>query len=230
MEEISGDGIKNFDFSVFNSKKGLVLDGAASVGSIITEAPSKYTFNFDFIGVAGHSGVSKTGLSAIVLMANFVTCLTANIKDIKAKINFGKILGGTAINVIPERVVTKGEIRGEDKECQKIINIIKESIIETKNLFPRGKIDFSYELKRKSYSFIKNDPFVSEIKQIMHNNSIKPKEIHSYGVADGNTFNSLGYQGVVLGIGAKNFHTTDEQVDLVDMVKLTEIVIDMCKN
>jgi len=236
-EEVGGDGIKQFDFSQVCAKAGVVLDSASPVGSIVIKAPSKYNFQIIIEGVPGHGGHSKKAFSAIKVMADLVNGLPIGQVDDNTKLNIGRIEGGRAINTIPGLVkvdgaihaLGDGEIRGENKDCEKVVKIIEKEIARVEKKYSKSKVKFAFEIVRYGYEFSPADPFIGEISEAIKKAKITPKKVHSFGTSDANTFNCSGYKGLLLGTGAKNLHTTEESVDLEDMLKLLEITINLCK-
>ncbi len=229
MEEISWIGVKNFDFSDVKSKKGIILDWMSPVWTIIQSSPSKYKFALTFNWISGHAGVSTKWVSAISIMGNLIHEL--NQKEIvkKMRFNFGKIRGGTAVNVVPNFCEIEGEIRWTEVQCIDLIEFIKEKINEVEKNYEKCSIDFEYESKRKSYKFKEDNEFILEIWKAISENNLTPKLIHSFWLSDWNTFNQLGLKTVVIWIGCKNVHTVNESLELSELVKLTEVVIDFLK-
>ena len=147
-EEIGGTGIKHFDFSQISAKTGIVLDSASPVGSIVMKSPSKYNFQLVIEGVPGHGGHSKKAFSAIKIMADLINGLPLGQIDDYTKLNIGRVEGGKAINTIPGLVkvdgaihaLGDGEIRGENKDCEKVIKLIEKEIARVeKKVYPKYK-------------------------------------------------------------------------------------------
>jgi tripeptide aminopeptidase len=65
-EEGSLYGSKALDYSLIQSKKGVVLDSSGEVGGIVIKAPSKEKISAEVIGKSSHAGIApEKGINAI---------------------------------------------------------------------------------------------------------------------------------------------------------------------
>ena len=132
-EEIGLLGAKHLDYSLLKAKWGLVLDGG-NPAEIIHRAPTANRLQFVVIGKAAHAGVHpEEGINAIWLAAKAISSLQLGRIDEETTCNLGLIEGGTATNIVPDKVVIKGEVRSHKQEklkaqTEKIINAFKETI------------------------------------------------------------------------------------------------------
>jgi len=238
MEEIGGIGIKNFNFSIVNSNEAVTIDSLANVGSIVTKSPSKYNFSISFEGISIHGQGADKGISAIKMMAELISSLPIGKVKENVFLNIGIIKGGKSLNTVAGKaniegnfkIHSEGEIRAEkNNDAKTLIDTIYKKIERLEKKYKKGSIKFICKLNRPSYNFSSEDTHLKNIKKAINRTDIKSKEIESFGVSDANTLNSMGVKTFLLGTGVKNAHTTKETVTLKSLVKLTEIVIELCK-
>ena len=99
------------------------------------------SFRITIFGKGGHGALPEATIdpvvigSSIILMAQ--TIISRNISPNKMGVlTFGKFNGGSASNIIPEKVTLEGTIRSYDENTRKtIINRLKDLIINTSNSF-----------------------------------------------------------------------------------------------
>jgi len=147
-EEIGLLGAKHLDYSLLKAKWGLVLDGS-NPAEILHRAPTANRLQFVVIGKAAHAGVHpEEGINAIWLAAKAISSLQLGRIDEETTCNLGLIEGGTATNIVPDKVIIKGEVRSHKKEklvaqTEKIINAFKEAIkaVPKKEDLPKLEID-----------------------------------------------------------------------------------------
>ena len=239
MEEVGGLGVKKFDFSKISAQEGIVPDSITSVGTYITHAPTKYNFSLTFKGLPVHGQFVMKGVSAIQVMADLLHALPVGEMSKNTFLNIGTLQGGSALNTVAGnakaegyfKIFAEGEIRGEQKNiCEKAINLIQNKISETQKKHPRATIDFDYSLNRPGYVFLREDPLIQKLRRAIRETGLDPKEKTSFGVSDANTLNAVGVKSVLIGTGAKNVHTIDESISLKDLVKLTELILNLVRS
>jgi tripeptide aminopeptidase len=87
----------------------LDVDG---VSELITRAPGANRLGFTVHGLAAHAGICpEEGLSAIQMAAEAISAMRLGRLDAETTANLGVIEGGRATNIIPDRVVIRGEAR-----------------------------------------------------------------------------------------------------------------------
>lgn len=227
QEEISGIGVANFDFRQIKSKEAILPDLAKPVGYVITQAPTKYTFKLTFHGVSGHIRNIEESLSAIKVMADFLQNFSIGKVDRHTILNIGTVQGGTAVNIVPDKVEMTGEIRSfRDENCAKYITKIQNRIEHAEKKFPLTKVDFEYKKMRSGYAIDPNSPFLDKYKKIIKSKRLSFRTEQSVGVSDASILNTKGINTLLVGIGQMNPHTTRESINLDQVVKMTEVLID----
>ena len=114
-EEVGLMGARALDMSTLRSSTAVVLDSAGAVGTIINSAPQHDRIDATIIGKAAHAGVApETGISAIVVASQAIAAMRLGRLDAETTANIGLISGGSAMNVVPERVTLTGETRSHN--------------------------------------------------------------------------------------------------------------------
>ena len=113
-EEVGLLGAKHLDMAKIRSKYGLVLD-SDDIGYLFTKAPSSDHMEFVIHGLEAHAGVCpENGISAIQIAAEAIAAMKLGRIDHETTANIGVIEGGAATNIVPNKVVLRGEARSLD--------------------------------------------------------------------------------------------------------------------
>ena len=236
-EEVGLAGAKQLDMSRINAKYGFALDTTDKNG-IVTRAPAANRIEIEVHGKDAHAGVApENGINAIWLAAKALSELEIGRIDEETTCNIGVISGGQATNIVPSRVVLKGEVRSHDRE--KLYNVtetIKAAFERTVAEYqPQSisdglpsvsmKIDPDFPLTN-----IPDDhPVVKIAQQAAVNLGRKIRAKTSGGGADANIFFNKGIVTGVLGTGMVDMHTVRESIRLQDMVELVELMLEIIK-
>ena len=78
-----------------------------------------------------------------------------------------------------------------------------------------------------AYYYDDGDPVVELAKAAITKIGATPRTFHSGGGSDANIFNGLGVPTVNLAVGYEYIHTTKEQIKAADLVKTTELVVEI---
>lgn len=217
VDEENGNGLNKFPFDWIKSKIGFTFDSIKPIGSIILRSPNICLFETEFNGKASHSSTPENGINAL-------SCAINALKNIKVgkldkdetTINIGLINGGTGINIIPDKVTLKGEIRSYQKKLfnfhlNKIKSIFKDSIFTTSGFAP-------------GYCHKSTSVLVKKINKIYGLLNIKPQYFSYSAVSDANILNSKGIEVINLGDGVEKAHTINEQIKIDDLIKLKVLI------
>ncbi len=233
-EEVGLRGAKSFDFNRLQSKIGYALDSTGT-DKVIIGAPAANRLSIEIDGVSAHAGLNpELGISAIQIASKAISELHLGRLDHESTANIGLISGGTATNIIPDKVIVHGEVRShsQDKLCS-----FTESIEETFNQVVDDFTDLSSETNGKptvKFSVAEEYPVMSVslddnvIKRIESAAFLLDRQldyISAGGGSDANIFNSHGLATAIIGTGMAKVHSTEETIDLQDMVRTAELVL-----
>lgn len=128
-EEIGLLGAKHFDKSRLKSAFGYALD-AHRVGDLVVGAPAQNSIKIVVSGQEAHAGVEpEKGVNAIRVAAEAIAAMPMGRIDHETTCNIGIIEGGTATNIVPNRVELKGEARSHNSaKLQQVSSDIRHSL------------------------------------------------------------------------------------------------------
>ena len=236
-EEVGLQGAKHLDFSLITAEYGFALDATDTEG-IVTRAPSANKLEFKVHGKEAHAGAApEKGINAISLASKAIAKLEIGRIDGETTCNLGLIEGGTATNIVPNLVTVKGEVRSHDEKklnqvTDQIVSAFKTVVDDYRSTSdgdgrPRLEIQVESDFRR---THIPDDhPVVSLARRAAENLGRKMITKTSGGGADANIFFEKGIMTGVLGTGMKDMHSMQESVRLDDMVKTTELLLEIIR-
>jgi tripeptide aminopeptidase len=236
-EEIGLLGAKHLDLDRITATFGYALDATDTEG-IVTRAPCANRFVLRVHGKDAHAGAApEKGINAILLASKAISNLELGRIDPETTCNIGIIEGGTATNIVPNLVTIKGEVRSHNEEkmntvTDKIVSSFK-GVVENYNGMtsdgarPRFEAEIQKDFPR---TYVPDDhPVVILARRAAENLGRKMKTKTSGGGADANIFFEKGIMTGVLGTGMKDMHTVRESVRLDDMVRTTELMLEIIR-
>jgi tripeptide aminopeptidase len=233
-EEIGLLGAKALDPAHIQARFGYALD-SSGFGRVIIGAPAANRLRITVHGVAAHAGLHpEWGINALILAARALAQSPDGRIDTESTVNFGIISGGVASNIVPEKVVLEGEVRSQSAEkltrlTSQIEQIFRATVDNWQDAGGQAKgrpgLDFVVE---PDFPLMHLDPDSEVIKEIRHaaeNISLDLSLEVAGGGSDANIFNGYGLETAIIATGMTNVHSTSEQVELDDMVRLTELIL-----
>ena len=225
QEETGLTGSKGFDVSWFGARQAVVLDSNNAVGSIVNEAPAADKLRAVIHGKAAHAGVSpELGVSAIHAAAKALAQMRLGRIDSETTANVGTINGGTADNIIPDRVELIGGARSRSEAKLNAQIAHMKGLLESAAAEMGARAEVQVE---RSYGAIDVSPdsaLVRELEGAIKRCGLEPVLLPTGGGSDANIFNDRGIEAVNLGVGYRDMHSTDESMEVRDLVKVSEIV------
>jgi tripeptide aminopeptidase len=232
-EEIGLRGARALDTGLLQAQYGYALD-STGIDRVIIGAPAANRITVDVHGTAAHAGINpEGGVSAFLVAAQALTRLKLGRIDEETTANVGIIKGGVATNIVPEHLMLKGEIRSHSAEkLAHYTDDFKTVFLDTIGGWPVNdqpgfkpptvdlRVDSEYPAMRLSES----DTVVETVRRAGVALGREQSFIIAGGGSDANIFNGYGVPTAILATGMADVHTTDEFVDLNDMVKLTELL------
>jgi tripeptide aminopeptidase len=232
-EEIGLLGAKNLEYQQLRTTYGYALD-SSGIDLVIVGAPAANKIDIKIKGLAAHAGLCpEAGINALALAARALNGLRLGRLDEESTCNFGLIQGGVATNIVPEQIILKGEVRSHSTE--KLALYTKE-ILDT---FERTVADWQATPatgdQRPSIAFHVIDDYPAlaiagdtpVIKRIQKASELAGKTLQyivAGGGSDANIFCGYGLPTAIVATGMNKVHTVDEQLDLSDLVSLTELL------
>jgi tripeptide aminopeptidase len=236
-EEIGLLGAKHLDFSHLAATYGFAVDATDTEG-IVTRAPSANHLEFEIHGKDAHAGAApEKGINAILLAGKAIAGLELGRIDHETTCNIGIIEGGIATNIIPNLVTVKGEARSHNEDklneiTDRIAASFKKVIEEYKGKDTNGelpRVDIRIEKDFSRTDIPLDHPVVVLANRAAENLGRKMKTKTSGGGADANVFFEKGILTGVLGTGMRDMHTVRESVNLDDMVRTVELLLEIIR-
>jgi tripeptide aminopeptidase len=224
-EETGLYGSTHLDMKLVESRVCYILDSSADPGYLVYAAPGATDFEIEFHGKASHAAVNpRQGINALSMAAFLIHQFQVGQIDDDTTINFGKIHGGEANNVVPPQVKLTGEIRSFSKE--KIEQHYKDLQIQldaVESMFG-GKCQLSSEVAFPGFVLDVDSEAIQKLINCMKAVGLEPRPIRYHGGSDANVLNSRGIAAIDLGIGAKNPHSTEEYIKIEDLLKIGRLI------
>lgn len=233
-EEIGLLGAKALKPQDIRAKFGYSLDSSGA-GRVIIGAPAANRLKIQVHGVAAHAGLHpEWGINAIVLAGRALAQAPNGRVDENTTVNFGTIRGGMASNIVPEKVLIEGEVRSHSQQrLAELTQKVKEAFTTTLNDWQdltgaaKGKpgVDFTSE---PDFPLMQLDPdskVISVVRKAAKSIDMRLELTVAGGGSDANIFNGYGLQTAIISTGMTHVHSTDEQVELQDMVELTRLIL-----
>ncbi|TFJ43328.1 hypothetical protein CKN80_12320 [Carnobacterium divergens] len=223
-EESGLVGAKAFDVKQLSANYGFVLDTGGPVGSITVGSPTQYRIEALIKGVTAHAGVApEKGISAVQIAANAIHHMKLGRIDEETTANIGLISGGTATNIVMDRLEVIAEARSLSKEaCENQVNHMKATF-ETIASEMGGSAAVLTKKNYDGYRFTKESPVVQVAAKAIMNLGIHPNYQTSGGGSDANIFNGKGKPTTNLSIGYEKIHTVHEYIPTKELKKAAEL-------
>ena len=233
-EEIGLKGAKALDCSRIEAPYGYALD-STGIDTVITGAPAANKFRIDIHGHAAHAGLNpEDGVSAVQIAANAISKLHLGRIDEETTCNIGVIQGGVATNIVPALATVKGEIRSHSPEklelyTKKVKSAFREAVDEWQRSSahhpkkPTLQIDMAAEYPAMRLE--SDSPVIQRLHSAEKKIGRQLTYIVAGGGSDANIINGHGLPTAILATGMDKVHTTDEQLNLNDLVRITELLL-----
>ncbi len=211
-------------------RMGFVFDSALRPGKFIYRSFGARGFNVRITGKASHSGIApENGISAIAVAARAIGRLPLGRVDEETTANVGKIEGGSAVNVIPEKALLAGEVRSlELDKVESLIGTIHREFQAAANSFGAA-LEFESQWDFKPYRITPEMEVYRRIETALRKCGLTPQPSISAGGSDANSLNARGIPAVNIGIGAQNPHSNDEFILIEDLHKSAQIALELIR-
>jgi len=226
QEELGLVGAKGLDKTGLQAQMGISLDTGGPPGTIVVSAPTQDSLQAVIHGKAAHAGSApEKGTNAILVAAEALCEMPLGRIDLETTANIGIIKGGTARNVVPDRVEMLGEARSLQlsklqEQTAKMVNALQGAAGRH-----GATAEITVERAYDGYALDESNAVVRGLANACRVVGVEPTFVPSGGGSDANIFNAHGMQVVNLGVGMDDVHTTDEHVAVADMVAAAEILL-----
>ncbi|MBI4651213.1 M20/M25/M40 family metallo-hydrolase [Candidatus Desantisbacteria bacterium] len=229
QEEIGTIGAQKLNYSLIDAKYGVTIDGG-KINEIVMGAPYITNINIEIIGKSAHSGIEpEKGINAIKAAGDGIAHVKLGRIDKETSSNIGIIKGGKIRNSIPDKVEITAEVRSHNsmKMNRQIARMRKA--FENAAKKNKAQLIFNTDLVCHGYKFYKGNLLIKKINFILKKFKLQSQYILSGGGSDANAFHAHNIKVVNIGTGAKNVHTTKEEISIEDLNRIPAILLELVK-
>lgn len=224
-EEAGLKGAKELDQNLIDAEFGYAVDASQAVGTTVVGAPTQMIINTTIYGKTAHASKPNQGISAIHIAAKAINKMHLGQIDQDTTANIGKFYGGSATNIVADKVILEGEARSHnDKSLEYQVNHMKETFETTANELG-GQAEVLVEKSYPGFEVSEADKVTQYAISSALALGLKGDTCIAGGGSDGNIMNQYGIPSVILGVGYENIHTTSERIAIKDMYMLTRQII-----
>ncbi|HNW58296.1 MAG TPA: M20/M25/M40 family metallo-hydrolase [bacterium] len=218
-EELGMFGAMALDFAQLRAHQGFVFDCTARPGGYVASTPTAYDFKIAITGKSAHSAVApETGINALSMAVHIMSGFPVGRVNPHSVANFGTIHGGTADNVVPDRVDLTGEFRSFRNEEITALRERLTSLCAEAAARWGGQCEPAFIFSFQGFQFHPEIALVQHLYRAYGRVGVTPQPLVYYGGSDANVFNQHGIQIINTGIGAQNPHSRDEHIRPADLM------------
>jgi tripeptide aminopeptidase len=235
-EELGLVGAKEMDPKRLSAQDGLVLDSGPA-DSLFTRGPAADRVEIIVHGIASHAGVCpEAGINAIRVAAEAISKMRLGRIDPDTTANIGTIEGGTAINIVPDRVTAHGEARSHDEaklsaQSAHMVECFREAaaahVLKSGEKIAQAKVEASITRDYNRMNLGEGATVVRWIQAASRAVGAKIQCQKTGGGCDANVFNTHGLSIANLGTGMREIHTTNEYLLLDEFVQTARVILAM---
>src|SRR4051794_26538322 len=225
-EELALAGAKAFDLGRLQSELGFVFDHASPIGELIVAAPTYFSVEARFHGKAAHAGLApEEGHNAIEAAAAAVASLRFGRLDDITTTNVGRIIGGTASNVVAERCRVQCEARSIDHDraaatARDIVDAMTQAATDR-----ACDVEIDVQELFRGFKIPKSATTVGVATNALADAGIEPQPISTGGGSDANSFVARGFECLNVANGTVAAHQPDERVSVDALETMLDVAL-----
>jgi tripeptide aminopeptidase len=230
-EELALAGAKEFDMGRLNADIGFVFDHASPIGELIVAAPSYFSIEAGFRGKAAHAGLApEQGHNAIEAAAVALASLRFGRLDETTTTNVGRIVGGTASNVVAERCRVECEARSIDHDhAAAVAGDIVDAM--TQAATDRAcDVEIDVQELFRGFRVPKSATTVAIASRALEDVGIEPRHIVTGGGSDANVFQARGFECLNVANGTEAAHQPDERVSVAALETMLDVALGIVRH
>ena len=228
-EETGLFGSKNLDYSLVSAKRGILMDSDV-LDAVVIGGPTHYLIDITITGRAAHAGMEpEKGISAIRTGALAIAGFPEGRIDEETTANVGTINGGIIRNGVPEQVELKAECRSLDHNkatalCAQMENAFRDAGSES-----GAQVIIGTQLASRAFQMDEDQPMVRIALKAIATAGLSPRTNVITGGTDASVYNEHGIETVIMGIGARSEHSTEESISVSEMEKAVDILVEILR-
>lgn len=229
-EESGLVGAKALNSSKLDADYGYALDSDGDVGDIVVAAPTQAKIHATITGKTAHAGLEpEKGVSAITIASKAISKMPLGRIDKDTTANIGRFEGGKQTNIVVDHVEILAEARSlVPEKLDKQVERMKEAFEEAATALG-GAADVKTVIAYPGYSFEAGSKVVEVAREAARKIGRESKLEKSGGGSDANIIAGFGVPTVNLAVGYEEIHTTNERIKVEDLVKVSELIVEIVK-
>ncbi len=206
---------------------------------LVVGATGAYALEIAVHGIASHAGCHpEQGVSAAAIFAMALADLRRNgwhglvmKRGVRGTSNVGVLRGGSATNVVMDRLEVHAEARAHDPRLRKKIVAAYRGAFERAarsvrtSAGKRGRVDFTVIPKYEAFKLKANEPCVLEAARAVRAAGLEPEREVATGGLDANWLTARGVPTVTLGTGGRDAHKAGESLVVADYLAACRVAL-----
>lgn len=224
-EELHLKGSSCIALGWLKSEIAYVLDTGGAPGLAVNSAPGHIDFSFKIKGRSAHAGIApEQGISAIETAATAIASMRLGRLGNGVTANIGRIVGGSATNIVAETCEFTAECRAHSEELLLEQADHMQNCVETACNKSGAQLDIKRNRSYSPFRTKENSRSTVIFKQACANSGLSASFAPGGGGSDLNHLVQLGLEGLVLAVGMENVHSCSESIRIEHLHQLTELV------
>ena len=224
-EELSLQGIEQFDASRIVSRCGFVLDAGGPVGEVVVKAPEQVRLSAVIRGRAAHAGIApQEGVSAIQIAASAIAGMKLLRIDDETTANIGSIRADGPTNIVSDRCEISAEVRSTDPARLAVQVAAMELALEEAARAAGGQVEINVRSNYRSYRLDPASDPVRRASAAARCLGFTVRHRSTGGGSDANFLNERGIPTAVLCCGYEKVHTCEERIAVAELMRLAQWV------
>jgi tripeptide aminopeptidase len=227
QEEVGLLGVKAMDFSRLTARRGFLMDND-TLDTIIIGGPTYFAIDVAVGGRSAHAGMEpEKGINAIQAAAKAIAALPLGRIDHETTANVGVITGGIIRNGVPDSCTFLAECRSADHEKAAALADEMGVVLRREIESTGATVEIETDEMCRAVQIPEDAWSVLIAKKALSTVGIDANAVFMTGFTDASIYNNRGIEMAVIGIGAQNEHSTDECIEVADMEKAVEMLVEI---
>ena len=229
QEEVGLHGVKNLDYRLLTARRGFLLDND-TLDTIVIGGPSYFAIDVEVQGRAAHAGMEpEKGINAIAAAARAISALKLGRLDKETTANVGVISGGLIRNGVPAKACFLAECRSLAHGKARALAAKMERTIKREVAKAGAKAVVKVDNLCKAVAIPASAWTVVTAQKALAIVGVKAKTTFITGFTDASIYNNHGIEMAVVGIGARDEHSTSEHIRVADMEKAVTMLVEILR-